>query len=85
MTDERDDDWVRYKELVLSEIDRLHGDIESTEKKLLEGIEKLADNQMKMSHDIVKLKTQATMWGLGAGGVISGIIALFNDFFLLRS
>ena len=85
MTDERDDDWVRYKELVLSEIDRLHGDIESTEKKLLEGIEKLADNQMKMSHDIVKLKTQATMWGLGAGGVISGVIALFNDFFLLRS
>ena len=85
MTDERDDDWVRYKELVLSEIDRLHSDIESTEQKLLEGIEKLADNQMKMSHDIVKLKTQATMWGLGAGGVISGVIALFNDFFLLRS
>ena len=85
MTDQTEGDWVRYKELVLSEIDRLHEDIESTEKKLLAGIEKLADNQTNLSHDIVKLKTQATMWGLGAGGVISGIVALFNDFFILRS
>jgi hypothetical protein len=32
MSDTREDDWVRYKELVLSEIERLHGDIESTEE-----------------------------------------------------
>jgi len=83
--DRRDDDWVRYKELVLSEIDRLHDDIESTEKKLLDGIEKLADNQSRLSHDIVKLKTQATMWGLGASGIISAVVAFVNDLFLLRS
>ena len=82
MSDTREDDWVRYKELVLSEIERLHGDIESTEEKLLAGINKLAENQTKMSHDIVKLKTQATMWGLGAGGFISALVAFFNDIFL---
>ncbi len=80
--DRREDDWVRYKELVLSEIDRLHEDIKSTEKELLDGISKLAENQTKMSHDIVKLKTQATMWGLGAGGFISAVIAFFNDVFM---
>lgn len=82
MSDTKDDDWVRYKELVLSEIERLHEDIKSTEHELLDGINKLAENQQRMSYDIVRLKTQATMWGLGAGGFISAVFAFFNDFFI---
>jgi hypothetical protein len=82
MTDHREDDWLRYKELVLSELERLRGEIKTTETELLSAMEKLADNQSKMSVDIIKLKTQATMWGLGAGGFISAIIAFFNDFFI---
>ncbi len=82
MTDHREDDWIRYKELVLSELERLRGEIKTTETELLSAMEKLADNQNKMSVDIIKLKTQATMWGLGAGGFISAIVAFFNDIFL---
>ena len=63
-------DWIKYRLLVLSKIDSIETDVSS-----------LADEQIKIRLDIRELRVRAAVWGGITGGVLSLIGLALNVLF----
>lgn len=63
-------DWVKYRLLVLSKIDSIETDVSS-----------LADEQIKIRLDIRELRVRAAVWGGITGGILSLIGLALNAVF----
>lgn len=79
MDDKNGAGWTEYRRLVLSELERIVGDIKSINRK----IEDLRqDDLSQIKTDIALLKFQAAMWGAGGGIVFGAIVTVILKFVL---
>lgn len=83
---EGDNDWKQYRALVLSELNRLSEHVSSceaemrkevkhSESKLLTAIDRLHKSHALIKADVIRLKSQAAIWGLMAGTAVSVLTA----------
>jgi hypothetical protein len=89
MTDREEDGWQEYRALVLSELKRLSDHVTSceaemrkevkhSESKLLQAIDRLHTSHAAVKADVIRLKTQAAIWGLMAGTAVSVLTAFVS-------
>jgi hypothetical protein len=86
---EGDDGWQEYRALVLSELKRLSDHVSSceaemrkevkhSEVKLLKAIDRLHNSHAAVKADVIRLKSQAAVWGLMAGTAVSVLTAFVS-------
>jgi len=80
----KDDDWIRYKELVLSDLSRLHDDREVIRQEIKDGFADQKEAIDNLSKEVTTLKTKAKIWGSLAGAIISFAIAFLNEWFVFK-
>lgn len=70
--------WNEWSRHVLAELKRLTMEVGKLDKSMQSDKIELLKNIERIRSDIQLLKFQASMWGMIAGFIVSGIIAFIN-------
>jgi hypothetical protein len=88
MTDK--DGWNEYRALILHEMKRLDDhvtgckdevkdSVQASEVKTGEILDRLSGKQDRLSAEVIKLKTQAALWGVVSASIIAALVSYFVD------